>query len=445
MSATLTLLGKEISLFLKDKTAILLTFLVPFFIIYLVGNIFSGMGSNGGLSSNIKVAALNLSGDEAGDLLIEALASEDGLEIVRKPSSEAETFTETTIRQGIEDHDYNFALVVPPEYQKEDGIGIKLLLLTNPENQIESQIVNGLIQKAVFTKLPQLLGGQLDQYQREQMGDEKYEVFLDGIASLVSLSFDDADYDEVRANVGFEGLTSLMSDGGEEGEDSDNAGSFIQDLVQFEEDQVYGKEVKNPYLTRMVGGYAIMFLLFATTGSASSLFEERNEGIFVRLLSMPVKRTHILWSKFLFNTLMGITQALVLFIVSSFLYDIEVFENFIPLLVVSIFAAASCTAFGMFLASISKTPQQANGLGTLLIISMSALGGAWFPVSIMPEAIQFFSKFTLVYWGVEAYLGALWEEGSLITLIPTLSVIFGITTALMALSSWRFRTGDLFR
>jgi ABC-2 type transport system permease protein len=195
----------------------------------------------------------------------------------------------------------------------------------------------------------------------------------------------------------------------------------------------------------MIGGYAIMFLLFATTGSAASLFEERNDGIFLRLLSMPVKRTHILWSKFIFNTILGVVQALTLFVASSLLFRVDVFPNFLNLFVVSLFASAACTAFGMFLASVSKTPQQAQGFGTLLIISMSALGGAWFPLSMMPEPMQVIGKFTLVYWGVESYLGALWEEAGLFALIPQLGVLAGIALALNLISTWRFKTGDLFR
>ncbi len=448
MHTILTLVRKDFTLFLKDKTAIVLTFLVPFFVIYIVGNIFSGAGDNGGLSSNIKLAVYNESGDSNANALIKALEAEDSIELVEDspgPDDSRIPFDRESIRQGIVDHHYNFALIIPQDYLKEEGIGLRLEFLSNPKNQIEAQIINGLIQKSIFTKLPQLMSGQLDQYQRELMGDEKYTEFLDGFAALISLSYEGAEYEDVRQNMGFEGLSKLLTGEDTQGEGGDNSAAFLEGMIDIDEDQVFGKEVKNPYLTRMIGGYAIMFLLFATTGSAASLFEERNEGIFLRLLSMPVKRTHILWSKFIFNTILGVVQALTLFVASSFLFKVEVFPNFLNLFVVSLFASAACTAFGMFLASVSKTPQQAQGFGTLLIISMSALGGAWFPLSMMPSAMQVIGKFTLVYWGVESYLGALWEEAGLIALIPELAVLAGIAIGLNLISSWRFKTGDLFR
>lgn len=448
MNSILTLVRKDLTLFFKDKTAIVLTFLVPFFIIYIVGNIFSGGAKGEGLSSNIKIAVYNESGDANANALIKGLKGEKSLEVITDTLSPDKTrisFDRESVRQGIVDHHYNFALIIPKNYVKEKGIGLRLEFLSNPKNQIETHMINGLIQKAIYSKLPNLLSGQLDKYQRKLMGDQEYTAFMDGFAALISTSYEEVEYEEVRSNMGFQALTKLLSGNEDDDPDEASAATLLEGLIQFDENQVFGKEIKNPQLTRTIGGYAIMFLLFATTGSAASLFEERNDGIFLRLLSMPVKRTHILWSKFIFNTALGITQALTLFVASSFLFDVEVFPNFLNLFVVSVFASAACTAFGMLLASVSKTPQQAQGFGTLLIISMSALGGAWFPLSMMGPTMQIIGKFTLVYWGVESYLGALWEGTGLLALIPELGVLAAIAIGLMAIASWRFRTGDLFR
>ncbi|MBC2607166.1 ABC transporter permease [Pelagicoccus albus] len=445
MRPVLILLQKDISLFLKDKAAIALTFIVPFCVIYIVGNIFGGSGDQGGISSSIRLGLLDEASNPTSQIIVDALEAEEGLRIIsssKGPEGEQIPLSRDTIQKGIEDHDFNFALIIPQDLLSSSELGLRLEFLSNPKNPIESQIINGLIQKAVFSKIPQLLSEKIDQQQRDELGPEKYSTFQNGIAAAISLAYDDIEYDDVKDKIGFAGLTDLIS--GSEGE-SEDASNSLSNLVNIEESQVFGKEVKNPTLTRMIGGYAIMFLLFATTGSAASLFEERNEGLFLRLLSMPVRRTHILWSKFLFNTLLGMVQALTLFIASSFLFGVEVFPHFLNLILVSLVASAACAAFGMTLASLAKTPQQAQGFGTLLIISMSALGGAWFPLSLMPATMQFIGKFTLVYWGVESYLGALWEDAQLLKILPELGVLAAIACCLLALSSWRFKTGDLFR
>ena len=56
-----------------------------------------------------------------------------------------------------------------------------------------------------------------------------------------------------------------------------------------------------------------MFLLFSVSGAATSLFDEKKAGLFQRLLAAPVKRSHILWSKYLFCTTLGLVQLTSLF------------------------------------------------------------------------------------------------------------------------------------
>ncbi|MCB1124646.1 MAG: ABC transporter permease, partial [Verrucomicrobiae bacterium] len=114
------------------------------------------------------------------------------------------------------------------------------------------------------------------------------------------------------------------------------------------------------------------------------------------------------------------------------------------LLVAMLFAAATCTSLGMLISSISKTPAQANGIGTLVIILMSAIGGAWFPVTWMPSQIQMFSKLTVVYWSVESLLRVSFEGKNLIEMLPVFGVLTLMTTVFISISLWRFRRGDLF-
>ncbi len=459
MSRVFALLGKEYRLFLGDKAAILLTFLVPFVLIYIFGNIFGGSGdSDDGIGAKITVAGLNASGHDAGDTLLDALAAENSLKLIRGLENEDGSlapFTPESIRQGIVDRRYNFAVVVPPDYLKEEGVGVRIEFITNPRNQIESQVVNGLVQKVVFTRLPMLLAPRADQWQQEQMGDPQTRAFREGLAELLNRTIDAPEFHVDPDEMTFSALLDAFEEETEAGddaagEDAQDVGGGLDDvfgeLLTVREDQVYGKEVSNPQLTRMIGGYALMFLLFATTASAASLFEERREGMFLRLLSMPVRRTHILWSKYLFNLSLGVIQALTLFIASSFLFDIDIWSHFPTLLVVCVLSASACTAFGMVLAALCSTPQQAQGVGTLLILGMTAMSGAWVPLQWMPSLMQAIGKFSLVYWGIEAFRGALWEGLNAVQLAwPWLGVLAAYSVVLLAIAAWRFRVGRMFR
>ncbi|MFM1851738.1 MAG: hypothetical protein RIS54_1422 [Verrucomicrobiota bacterium] len=75
---------------------------------------------------------------------------------------------------------------------------------------------------------------------------------------------------------------------------------------------------------------------------------------------------------------------------------------------------------------------------------MSAIGGAWFPISLMPEFIQQLSKLTLVYWAMEGFSSVLWSGHGLLQLAPVLGVLAAITAAVMGAALWRFNRGNLF-
>jgi hypothetical protein len=193
-----------------------------------------------------------------------------------------------------------------------------------------------------------------------------------------------------------------------------------------------------------VQGWAMMFLLFTLTASASSLFEEKRSGVVLRLLASPVSRVHILWSKYLYNMSLGFIQLCILFAFGALLYKIDIISNFFNLLIIVVAAATACAAFGMLLASISRTAAQANGLGTLLILTMSSVGGAWFPTSFMPSYVQVFSKLTLVYWAMDGFLKVLWSGSGIIDILPNIAILFSIAIVITFFSVWQFKKGHVF-
>ena len=182
-----------------------------------------------------------------------------------------------------------------------------------------------------------------------------------------------------------------------------------------------------------------MFLLFTLTGAASSIFDEQKSGVILRLLSAPVSGVHILWSKYIFSILLGIIQLFVLFLAGMFFFKIDIFSNIFNLMLVILAAATACTAFGMLLAAFCRTSAQTSGWGTFLILTMSAIGGAWFPTFLMPGFIQVISKFTIVYWAVDGFLMVLWRGASFTDILPNLAFLFGTAAVINTISIIRFR------
>jgi ABC-2 type transport system permease protein len=450
MNSIFVLFRKDFPNFFRNKAAVGLTFIVPFALIYLFGQIF-GINRTDSGPSGFPLAVVNASDNPAAAKLVDALKAEKSFRVLTdftNPDEPTRPLTEADLRPMMEatSPDFRFALVIPQDVVRVDTLGLHLKILSNPRNEIETQTINGILQKTIFPNVPELLSQSLQAQAKQYLGTPKLKTFNSRIASAVAESFG-GDKDQIEKEIAAGNLTlrRLDSDDTEvDGEKKAASPDFFPQLVKIDTEQVVGTNVKSPAATRIVGGWAMQFLLFALSASATALFRERDAGLFQRLLAAPVTRAHILWSKFLYGVCIGLIQLTVLFFAGQILFGIEVMPHIGILLVVCIFAAGSCTAFGMLLAAISPNAEAASGLATFLILFMSAIGGAWFPISLMPEFIQQFSKLTLVYWSMEGFSSVLWSGHGLVQILPILGILAGITALIMSIAIWRFNKGRLF-
>jgi ABC-2 type transport system permease protein len=447
MHPILVLVRKDFALFLRDKASISLTFIVPFALIYLFGQIYHVNSSDPG-PSGIPVAVVNQSDNPAAARLVEALRAEKTFKVLTKfvnPDKTTRPLAEGDLRALMHADKFRFALVIPKDVIRPEDIGIHLRTYSNPRNAVEAETVEGILQKTIFSKVPELLGQSLQARARSYLGDARLDRFNTSIASAVAGAFggDEADIKAHMADgeLGFRRLDTAGASAPVAAQDS---GDALSRIVKIDNVQVEGAGIKSPLATLLVGGWAMQFLLFAVTASATALFREKEHGIFQRVLSAPVTRGDILWSKFLYGICLGLVQLGVLFLAGHVLFGIEIGSQAGLLAVVCVFAAAACTSFGMLIAAVSPTPESARGLSTFVILLMCAVGGAWFPVSFMPEFIQRFSRLTLVYWSMEGFSQVLWARATLAELLPTLGWLSLMTAVVMGFSVWRFNRGRIF-
>lgn len=456
MNPIFVLLKKGVLLFSRNKAAVIITFLVPVVLIALFGFVFGLYKHVDSGPGGIPLAVVNLSSEPAATDLIDALKLEKTFRIITETNNADGTkrlLTEADVRAAIHNNWYRFALILPADMVSEDSFGIHLKFLSDPRNEIETQTVNGMLQKTIFSRVPQLLGQSLQHQSRKYLGNERFETLNRAMANAVVAAYGgDPEKIYQRMIAGDFGFGSILKSNkpnpvttakSGDKEPADPADIFSR-IARIETEQVAGKEVSNPNATRLIGGYGIMFLLFALSGSATSLFEEKRSGIYQRILSAPVRLSHILWARFFFGILLGTLQLTFLFLAGKFLFGIDLYSHAGPLLAVVVSAAAACTAFGMLLAAVSTSPEMANSLSTLLVLVMSAIGGAWFPVTMMPEFIQRFSKLTIVYWSVEGFASVLWAGHTFVEILPILGILTGTAVGVMILATWCFKRGSMF-
>lgn len=452
MSTILVLVRKDIANFLRNRAAVSLTFVVPIALIYVFGWVFGLNKRRDDAPRGFPLAVVNESANPAAQTIIDALKHESSFRVVTDytaPDKTPRPLTAAIAEQRIKAGDYRFALVIPADLVPKGKIGIHLIILSDPRNEIETQMVNGLLQKTIFTNVPQLLGQSLQQRAKEAIGEQRFDAMNRGMATAITTAFG-GDAEKIRRDIEsgnfLTNLGNAKPANGAAGGATDPSGGqdLLKQVFNLETKQVVGQQVKSPEATRVVGGWAIMFLLFAVSNSSAAFFDEKNAGLFQRLLSAPVRRGQLLWSRFLFAVLLGLVQLVTMFVVGQLLYGVDAFGHLGGLFVICVTAAAACAAFGMLIAAIAPNAQAASGLATFFVMIMSATGGAWFPISLMPPFMQTVGKFTLVYWSMDGFSQVLWAGKSILEILPTLGVLVGIAAGVMAIAVWRINQKKIF-
>jgi ABC-2 type transport system permease protein len=427
LKTVIALIKKEFILFWKDKVAFSLTFLVPAVLIFIFGSVFGGSGN----ISGIHLAFINDSGAPIALKLEKTLDTTKTFFLIKKYKDEQgneKRFDTNSVKDFVKKGSASAALVIPADAYTDTSLGLKLKYYYYPKNEIETQLIQGMLQKIVMESLPGMFMDNMWRRSEKYLGKDSGGQFNRPIASVIGKY-----YKVDTALLTHSNLIDTSSDTSKKQTD------FFSNMLQMDKEQLIGKEIVNPNVTRNVGGWALMFLLFTLTGAASSIFDEQKSGVILRLLSAPVSGVHILWSKYIFSILLGIIQLFVLFLAGMFFFKIDIFSNIFNLMLVIIAGATACTAFGMLLAAFCRTAAQANGWGTFLILTMSAIGGAWFPTFLMPGFIQVISKFTIVYWAVDGFLMVLWRSASFTDILPNLAFLFGTAAVINTISIIRFR------
>ena len=82
-------------------------------------------------------------------------------------------------------------------------------------------------------------------------------------------------------------------------------------------------------------------------------------------------------------------------------------------------------SFGMLLASLARTRAQLAAISTLIILTMSAVGGSMFPRFLMPEMMKKIGLLTFNAWAIDGYTKVFWRDEPVSHLAPQVAVLVG--------------------
>jgi ABC-2 type transport system permease protein len=441
IAAAWTLAEKDLRSFMRDRTALMLSILVPIALVSVFGWImaYAFGGSSGMPKVSLHVADLQQS--VASKRFVNSLSALEMLRVREVNLSETENAdsaeaVDERLSKLIRDGDANHILIIPTGYDASLAAQEtpSLRMLRDPGRAMEDQIVQLSVMQASMREL----GGAvwvdaMDRILQKQGMDNDGVTQIHGwmtsigeaISNIATEESPERDGTPTPRVASQESSVASKPSGASASQPTEEASisrfdpqalfEFMQEVLPIATTDVSppdrAKQVTYQQ-AQSVAGMSVMMLLFALTSCGSVLLTEREDGTLKRLFAQPISRNAVLLGKFLFVLIVGVGQMAILFTYGEWMFRVGLFRDPVTLVVLSLVWVAAGGAFGMFLATVSRSNKQAESLASLLILMMAALGGCWFPLQMMslPPLMDTVCKSTMTFWAMTGFQGMLWNQ-----------------------------------
>ncbi|MBI4770114.1 MAG: ABC transporter permease [Chloroflexi bacterium] len=398
MKKILAITRKEVTIILRDRTALLLMLVAPLGLTLVMNFAFSGVsGQNAGLRQ-IPVAVVNADEGELGRALVEAFRSPALSELlaVSAAASPAEA------RKLVDDDQAAAAILIPAgmtgRVMKGDAAeaAAQIEVYQNPGRSIGAGVVRSVVERFAQQVAAGTVGAQVT------------------VAGLVgSGRLEAAQIGQVAPQIGER--VALQSVNRQPISVSQVAGAA-------------GAEGFN-YLAYYAPSMAILFLMFTLASSSRSLLAERETGTLARLRSTPTRAWELMGGKVAGVFATGVLQMAVLIAAPALLMGVK-WGNVAGVALHTLLTVAAVAAMGLMFAGVAKTAAQAAAIGGSVVMVLAAVGGNFVPRVAYPAWLRTLSLLGPNAWGIEGY--------QKLAAGASLSELAGVFAALVALTALFF-------
>jgi ABC-2 type transport system permease protein len=399
---------KDFRILLKDRGAMIMSFLLPIVLIF-VWNI-PQLAGESEEASQIGLPVVNLDEGEISREFVAGLNTSGAVQAQPYDGEEALAL--------LEEGEIKWLLEIPPDFSSMSlDHPVQLRLLVHPDaDQVEAQSVT---------------------------------MAVNGVANSMAM--------QSQLLASFEHMGAMMEPLPEEVQVFDTDLAVAQAQSQFESSktrslvtidviapQVGSSPVEFTGTNIVVPGFTVLFVFLTAQNAALSIFQEKKQGSFRRLLAAPIGRPALLAGKMLPSLVVTLAQIIVIFAVGRFvmpligLDPLTLGNDPLALILLSVLLAVCSTSLGLLIAALTHSEAQASGLGTIVLWVMAALGGSFWPTYLMSGPLQTLSMVAPHSWALRAFNGLLIYGQGLAGVATEMAVLLAFTAVFFVIGLWRF-------
>ena len=378
---------------LRDKRTLILLFIAPVFIMWLMNAAFSA-----NTETNVSIAAVDVS-----DSIVKSL--DDVKQIKAKDYK-----TESKANHALENQTVDAVLI----FKDENDYQVTYANTDPGKTNLTRQVITSTLKQAQIQDL-------IENFKKAQ------EASAQAVKKAQSQSgnLQASDSNEVNINQA----------------ETEEIDSSQGDDINLSEQYIYGDEDTTFFtkMTPILMGFFVFFFVFLISGMA--LLKERTTGTLDRLLATPVKRSDIVYGYMLSYSFIAALQTVVIVLSTIWLLDLEVLGNIGDVIIVNILFALVALAFGLLLSTLAKSEFQMMQFIPLIITPQLFFSGI-IPLDSMTGWVQSIGKVFPLYYAGNALSKIVLNGTSIVYLgndLLVLSLFLVILTILNIVGLKRYR------
>jgi len=201
------------------------------------------------------------------------------------------------------------------------------------------------------------------------------------------------------------------------------------------------------YFSYMSVGMISFIVLFTTMFSGMSIVWDRRLGFLNKVLSTPVSRGAIIFSKVLNASLRAMFQATIILILAV-IFGLQVSATFSPIYILAVYAAIFLLCLGLssvFLALALRSTKWETQMAIVNLINLPLMfaSNTFFPISQMPDWIQAIAQVNPISYLTDAIRRLTvmeFDASALIFDFTFLGIFAAVFSIIGIVLSWRYLT-----
>jgi ABC-2 type transport system permease protein len=326
MRRALSIAAKDLRLRIRDRSAFIIGFLVPFGLAGILSLTLSDVDDEGEFTASF--AVVNLDGGPLGTGFEQQIRSLDFAEV-----EEAATLRDAEVLAREGDVDAAFVIPVGFSDSATGGQGGQIRVISDPRSE-----VGGLIARSIARSFA-------------------------------------SDLDAVTLSV-----ATAIASGASTSEAAELAERARATPVAVQLDRSTTESELLSSTTFFAIGMAVFFVFFTVEFGVRSLLDEREQGTLSRLLVAPLRPAWILGGKVVAGFVVGIVSMVALILASTLFLGAD-WGPPLGVVLLVLFGVTAAVGLTALVATLAKTPQQAAGYASLVAVVLGLFGGTFFPIS----------------------------------------------------------------